>query len=156
MEPKESLKNNNICPKCNKPLTVGVLQRVEQLADREEGYKPKNVIPFKSLIPLSEILSVLLDSGVATKKVFSEYYKLIKIFETEFNILLNVEKEELIKVTDEKIADAIITVREGRVKIKPGYDGVYGQPIFDKIIVEKSEEEQFESKPKQQGLNKFF
>jgi len=159
MEPKESLKNNNICPKCKKPLTVGVLQRVEQLADREKGFKPKDAIPFKSLIPLSEILSSLLNIGVATKKVFSEYYKLIKNFENEINILLNVKKEEIMKVTDEKIANAIITVREGKVKIKPGYDGVYGQPIFENSHIKPEtnfDEKQKIKEIKQKGLNSFF
>jgi len=130
LEPKESLKNNNICPKCKKPLTVGVLQRVEKLADREQGFKPKNAIPFKSLIPLSDIISVVLGYGVASKKVSSEYYKLINNFDNEINILLNIEKNALVKVTDKKIADAIIATREGKIKIKPGYDGVYGQPVF--------------------------
>jgi len=161
LEPKESLKNNNICPNCKKPLTIGVLQRVEQLADREEGYKPKNAIPFKSLIPLSEILSALLNFGVASKKIFSEYYNLIKNFDNEINILLNVGKEDLIKASDEKIADAIIKIREGKVKIKPGYDGVYGQPIFENsqndsgtnlVHIEKEETKG----NKQKGLSSFF
>ena len=159
LEPKESLKNNNICPKCKKPLTVGVLQRVEQLADRDEGFKPKNAIPFKSLIPLSEILSALLGYGVASKKIFSEYYKLIKNFDNELNILLNVTKEDLIKATDEKIADAIIQIREGKAKIKPGYDGVYGQPIFDNARIKSSTNfvNKVEVKEnKQEGLNKFL
>jgi uncharacterized protein (TIGR00375 family) len=149
LEPKESLKNKNICPKCKKSLTIGVLQRVEQLADREDGYKPKNAIPFKSLIPLSEILSSLFGLGVATKKVFSEYYKLIKSFDDELNILLNISKGDLMKATDEKTANAIIGVREGKVKIKPGYDGVYGQPVFENKNMEARDN-------KQEGLNKFF
>ena len=150
MEPKESLKNKNICPKCKRPLTIGVLNRVEQLADREEGYKPKGAVPFTSLIPLSEILASLFNSSVASKKVFAEYYNLIKHFKTELNILREAKKEDLIKATDEKIADAIIAVRERKIKIKPGYDGVYGQLVFEnseaKIIKDK----------KQQGLDKFF
>ena len=150
MEPKESLKNKNICPKCKRPLTIGVLNRVEQLADREEGYKPKDAIPFKSLIPLSEILASLFNSSVASKTVFSEYYKLIKNFQTEFNVLIEAKKEDLIKAADEKIADAIIAVREGKVKIKPGYDGVYGQLVFE------SSEAKSTNDKKQQGLDKYF
>lgn len=146
MEPKESFKNKNICPKCKRPLTIGVLNRIEQLADREEGYKPEGAIPFKSLIPLSEILSALFNSSVASKTVFSEYYKLIKNFKTEFNILIEAKKEELIKITEEKIADAIIAVRERKVKIKPGYDGVYGQLVFDEKVEDKE----------QKGLGAFF
>ncbi len=153
LEPKESLKNKNICPKCKKPLTVGVLQRVEQLADRDEGYKPKDAIPFKSLIPLSEILSAILGTGVATKGVWAEYHKLIKNFDNELNILLEAKKEDLAKVTDEKITEAIISNREGKVKIKPGYDGVYGQPVFDKKVEEKIIERK---EDRQKGLNKYF
>ena len=150
MEPKESSKNKNICPNCKRPLTIGVLNRVEQLADREEGYKPKGAVPFKSLIPLSEILASLFNSSVASKKVFAEYYNLIKHFETEFNIMLEAKKEDLIKATDEKIADAIIAVRERKVKIKPGYDGVYGQLIFEDADKEKIGDKN------QERLNKFL
>ena len=162
MEPHESLKNKNICPKCKSKLTIGVLHRIEQLADRPEGYKPKDAIPFKSLIPLSEILASLLNSSVASKKVFSEYYNLIKNFETELNILLEAKKEDLAKAADENIANAIIAVREGKIKIKPGYDGVYGQPIFENVAGEIKETGIKESRVKkakgiqQQGLSKFF
>ncbi|MBI2208517.1 DNA helicase UvrD [Candidatus Woesearchaeota archaeon] len=131
MEPREALKNKDICPKCKRGLTIGVLHRVEELADREAGFKPKSAVPFKSLIPLSEILSFLLNTAVASKQIWQEYYKLLNSFNSEFNVLMDAKKEDLIKVTDEKIADAIIAVREGKVKIKPGYDGVYGQLIFD-------------------------
>lgn len=131
LEPKEAIKNNNICPKCKRPLTIGVLHRVEELADREIGFEPKNAVPFKSLIPLSEILSFLLNTAVASKKIWQEYYRLINNFDSEFSILMDAKKEDLMKFTDEKIADAIIAVREGKVRIKPGYDGVYGQLIFD-------------------------
>ncbi|MAH01825.1 MAG: endonuclease Q family protein [Candidatus Woesearchaeota archaeon] len=149
LEPKEALKNKNICPKCKRPLTVGVLQRVEKLADHDEGYKPKGAAPFKSLIPLSEILSALLNSGVASKKIWQEYNNLINNFDSELNILLEAKKDDLIKATNEKIADAIISNREGKIKIKPGYDGVYGQPIFEN-------NEKQSSKNNQEGLNKFF
>jgi len=153
MEPKESLKNKNICPKCKRNLTIGVLHRVEDLADRKEGFKPKDAVPFKSLIPLAEIISVLLGSSVASRKTWQEYYKLVNNFKSEFNVLLEAKKEDLIKITDEKIADAIINVREGKVKIKPGYDGVYGELILTEKIENKKEEVKG---IKQEGLNKFF
>ena len=162
MEPQESLKNKNICPKCKSKLTIGVLHRIEQLADRPEGYKPKDAVPFKSLIPLSEILASLLTSSVASKKVFSEYYNLIKNFETELNILLEVKKEDLAKAAGEKIANAIIAVRERKIKIRPGYDGVYGQPIFEngageiKDIGIKENKVEKAKEARQQGLSKFF
>ena len=160
LEPKESLKNKNICPKCKRPLTVGVLQRVEKLADREEGFKPKGAVPFKSLIPLSEILSALLNSPVASKKIWQEYNNLISNFNSEFEVLLEAKKEDLVKVSNEKIADAIINNREGKIKIKPGYDGVYGEPVFENTNVKPSmapiDNEKEVKRNKQEGLNKFF
>ncbi|MEM4245147.1 MAG: endonuclease Q family protein, partial [Candidatus Nanoarchaeia archaeon] len=111
LTPKEALKNNNICPKCGRPLTVGVLQRVEQLADRPEGFKPKNAKPFYSVIPLSEILAALLGRAVATKVVWQEYNKLINHFGSEFEVLLFASYDELKKVTDVKVANVILKNR---------------------------------------------
>ncbi len=131
MHPKEALKINNKCPRCGRKMTVGVLQRVEELADREEGFVPKNAIPFKTLLPLYEIISFVTGvNQLYSKKVIEEQNKLIDRFGNELNVLLNVSKEELMKVTSEKIADAIIKVRNGDVKFIAGYDGVYGKPIF--------------------------
>jgi len=131
MHPKEALKINNKCPRCGRKMTVGVLQRVEELADREEGFVPKNAIPFKTLLPLYEIISFVTGvNQLYSKKVIEEQNKLIDRFGNELNVLLNVSKEELMKVTSEKIANAIIKVRNGDVKFIAGYDGVYGKPIF--------------------------
>jgi uncharacterized protein (TIGR00375 family) len=139
LSPKEALKLKNICPVCKKPLTIGVLQRVEELADREEGFIPKNAIPFKHLLPLYEIISFVLGEERNSKKVVEMQEKLIKTFGNELNVVMNASFEELIKVVDEKIAKAIIDVREGRVKFMPGYDGVYGEIIFDeKQTIKKS------------------
>jgi uncharacterized protein (TIGR00375 family) len=139
LSPKEALKLKNICPVCKKPLTIGVLQRVEELADREEGFVPKNAIPFKHLLPLYEIISFVLGEERNSKKVVEMQEKLIKTFGNELNVVMNASFEELIKVVDEKIAKAIIDVREGRVKFTPGYDGVYGEIIFDeKQTIKKS------------------
>lgn len=152
-EPEQSKRHNNICPVCKKPLTIGVLHRVEELADRENGFVPKNAIPFKSVIPLSEIISFLLGVSVASKKVWQEYYRLVNNFNSEFDILLDAEKKDLVKFTDEKIADAIIAVREGKVEIKPGYDGVYGQLIFDKDGLKNTKSEK--SAAPQKSLSEF-
>ncbi|MEM4703071.1 MAG: endonuclease Q family protein [Candidatus Pacearchaeota archaeon] len=129
--PEESRKRKNICPVCNRPLTIGVLHRVEELADREEGFKPKEARPFKTLLPLHEVISMVLQSTPTAKKVWQEYNNLIKAFENEFNVLLNAPLQELTKVTSDKIAKAIIKNREGKIKVKPGFDGQYGQAILE-------------------------
>ncbi len=146
MSPKESRKVNKICPSCGKPLTIGVEYRVEELADRKEGFVPKNAIPFKKLLPLSELLAAIYNTQVFTKKVLGESEKLIKEFGSELNILLNVEENKLKLLTKEKIVKAIIQNREGKLKVQPGYDGVYG-----KLIMNDSEKIS-----KQESLKKFI
>ncbi len=139
MEPKDAIKINNKCPRCGKKMTVGVLQRAEELSDRKEGYVPKDAILFKSLLPLYEIISFVTGARqLYSKKVVEEQNKLIDRFGNELNVLLNVSREELVKVTQEKIADAILKIRDGKVKFEPGYDGVYGKPIFDGSTVKLS------------------
>ena len=133
LSPAESKKYNNICPNCGRPLTIGVLNRVDQLADRPEGFKPNNAIPFKSLVPLSEIIADALGVATGTKQVEEEYKHLIKNFSNEFKILLEVPRSELETITLPEIAEGIARVREGKVDIEPGYDGVYGKiRIFSK------------------------
>ena len=127
LSPKESKKYNNLCPVCNKPLTIGVLNRVEQLADRPEGFIPENAIPFKSLIPLEEIIADALGVLPGTNQVEKEYKKLIENFQNEFNVLLKVEKKDLEKITTPEIAEGIMKTRERKVFVEPGYDGVYGK-----------------------------
>jgi uncharacterized protein (TIGR00375 family) len=131
--PKETKKYNNICPNCGKPLTVGVLNRVEELADRPEGERPGSVIPFKSLIPLEEIVSDALGVLPGAKQADREYWNLIKGLGNEFEILLNTSRQNLDGGTLPEIAEGIVRVREGKVLIEPGYDGVYGKVrIFSK------------------------
>jgi len=130
--PEESKKHSNICPVCKKPLIIGVMNRVEQFADRPEGFKPKDAVDFKKLIPLHEILSAFLRKGVATKTVWREFYKLTD-GDSELSVLLEKSQKDLEKKTSLGIADAIIKSRNGEIKIKPGYDGVYGVPIFESL-----------------------
>ena len=133
LTPQESKKYNNICPNCGRLLTIGVLNRVEKLADRPEGFKPENAIPFKSLVPLVEIISEVFNTGVGTKRVEKEYKSLIEKFGNELEILLNVVRQDLEAATLPEIAEGIIRVREGEVFVEPGYDGVYGKvKIFSK------------------------
>ena len=133
LSPAESKKYNNICPNCGRPLTIGVLNRVEQLADRPEGFKLENVIPFKSLVPLAEIIADVIEQGTGTIGVEKEYKNLIEKFGDEFSVLIDVPRQELEAVTLPEIAEGIVRVREGKVFIEPGYDGVYGKiRIFSK------------------------
>jgi len=133
LSPKETKKYNGVCPVCGKLLTIGVLNRVEELADREEGVKPEGAIPFKNLVPLEEIIADVLGQGKGTKEVEKEYQNLIRAFGSEFNVLIDASKEELEKTALPEIAEAVIRVREGRVFKEPGYDGVYGKiRIFSK------------------------
>ena len=127
LSPQESKKYNNICPNCGRPLTIGVLNRVEELADRSEGFKLEKAIPFKSLIPLEEIIADALNLMPGSKKVEEEYKNLIKKFGNEFEVLLNSSQGDIETVTLPEIAEGIIRVREGKVFIEPGYDGVYGK-----------------------------
>ena len=130
--PEETKKHNSICPKCKRPLTVGVLYRVAELADRPVGFRPVNPVPYKSAIPLDQIIA---DSiGLAgtgntgwPKKVLQEYENLIKGFGNEFNVLLDEPPDDLKAKTRPEIAEGVLRVREGRAHIEPGYDGEYGK-----------------------------
>jgi len=153
MSPKESLKHNKICPKCGKPITIGVEFRVEELADRKEGFKPTDGKDFYKLIPISDIISKVLGVGVATKKVWTEYNKLIAAFGNEIHILLKATKEELLKVVDERIVEIIMKNRVGQIYVKPGFDGEYGVPVFDGKPI-KQEVKEYEVV--QKGINDFF
>ena len=153
LSPSESNKLNKICPVCKKPLTIGVLNRVDQLADRPENYKLEKATPYRSIIPLSELLSTLLRSAVQTQKVWKEYNNLIVPFDNEYNVLLNVEKSDLLKHTNEKITNLILKNREGKINIKPGFDGVYGELLLDDS--KPKENKILKLKEKQKGLEDF-
>ncbi len=150
-EPQETKKHKGICPRCGNPLTIGVLSRVEELADRPEGFVPDNAIPFKSLVPLSELIAAAAGSEVYSKKVWSAYGALVGKFGNEFNVLLNSEENELKKLADEKIADIIMKNRKGTLTIKPGYDGVYGELVIGGKTGEAEDE-----RGKEQNLRRFL
>jgi len=166
-EPNETRKHNGICPVCKKPLTIGVLNRVEELADpdRPEGYKPSWAKPFYSLIPLAEIIANLMSKGIATKNVQAEYYKIVNPEQgrNENKVLLEIPFEELKKLTTERVAQAIIANRNAEIEFAPGYDGEYGHPVFDKekeLEKQKEMAEKTTNLPKpgtaQKGLGDFF
>lgn len=127
--PLKTQKNKGICPVCKKPLTIGVLNRVKELADRtpEEVEKIKDkFIPYKSLIPLKEIIGEIENVGSKSKKVDLIYQKIIKEGRDEFKVLLDLEIEELKKIGGKVFGEAIKRMREGQVHLQPGYDGQYG------------------------------
>ena len=134
MDSKDSLTYNEICPVCGRPLTVGVMNRIEKLADKPEGFVPENAIPFRSIVPLKEIIGEALGVGAGSKSVDAEYQKLIEAFHSEFNILLDVPFEELEGVAFGQVVEGIKRVREGKVNISPGFDGEYGKVrIFSEV-----------------------
>ena len=114
-------------PRCGKPLVIGVLNRVEELADRPEGFLPKNVIPFKSLIPLNEVIAESIGVSVLSKEVLRHYNNLIKNLGNELKILLESTEKEIGENSLPEIAKGVIKMRKGKVFIEPGYDGVYGK-----------------------------
>jgi len=88
--PKETRKHNGLCPKCAKPLTIGVMNRVETLADRDAPKKPENAAGYKSLIPLAEVLGEILRTGPQSKSVEQEYLRLTQKLGPELKILLEI------------------------------------------------------------------
>jgi uncharacterized protein (TIGR00375 family) len=132
--PKETKKLNGICPVCKNKLTIGVENRIEKLSKNKEDFVPKNSKIFYKILPLHEIISFALKTSVQSKKVWDIYNYLIKNFKNELNILLRVSKEEFLNVKlNERIIELIIKNRDGKIKIKPGYDGVYGEILLDEM-----------------------
>ncbi len=150
--PKEAINLHNICPVCHNPLTIGVEQRVEELADRESGFIPKDAIPFKNIIPLWEICEKF--------KVKDKEKILLGKFNNEMNVLLNAPIEELVKI-DKNIANIIGALRNNKHIIKPGYDGVYGEILIEDSNKaqggkEKEDKEKGKYKEMQKKLDEFL
>ncbi|MGQ9509193.1 MAG: endonuclease Q family protein [Thermodesulfobacteriota bacterium] len=137
--PRETQQHNSLCPKCGKKLTVGVMHRVEELADRPEGFVPTKAIPSIHLIPLEEIIAEALGVRVETKAVEAEYQRLVEKGGSEFHILLDATPEELASYVSPIILDGIVRMRQGKVFIVPGHDGVYGKIT---LFPEKKEEKE--------------
>lgn len=128
-EPTKTKELNGICPVCKKPLVVGVEYRVDELSDA--GALPTIKKPFFKILPLHEVIALCFGVSMQSKKIWEVYNFLIASFENEFNILLHVSKEELLdKNIDAKMVDLILKNREGKIKVKPGYDGVYGEAVL--------------------------
>ncbi|MDX9893527.1 MAG: endonuclease Q family protein [Patescibacteria group bacterium] len=142
--PSQTKKVKGICPVCKKPLTVGVLNRVDQLADRPIG-QLANAVPYKSIVPLPEIIAEVLGVGKGSKKVALLYDDLIAKLGSEFSILLDIEYHRLQEIMPPELVLAIKNVREQQVEPIAGYDGEYGiiktlkpgqlkRPTQDKLI----------------------
>jgi uncharacterized protein (TIGR00375 family) len=159
--PSQTKHLGGVCPVCGKKLLVGVLNRVAELADREHGFIPPASVPFKSVIPLEEIIAETLGVGVQSKKVVEMYEKMVssrisnfkfqisnELPISEFEILLDLSEEQISKISNPGIGQAVIRVRQGKVRLEGGYDGVFG-----KIEIFNTEErEKVLGKPKQMGL----
>ncbi len=126
LSPKETMRLGGLCPKCGKPLTVGVMHRVLELSDRDEGTVPDGALPFEHLIPLSEVLQEALGVKSFSKRVRQEYERIVKEIAPEIDVLCRIPIETLKGVLSEKLIQGILNMREGRVDIMPGHDGEYG------------------------------
>ncbi|HJX72008.1 MAG TPA: hypothetical protein VJ346_08655, partial [Bacteroidales bacterium] len=126
LEPQESLKLNNLCPACGKPLTIGVLNRVEMLADRDDPQKPEDSPGFEYIIPLPEIIAEFMGTAPTTKAVQQMFIQIISAFGNEFELLHAVPVEEIKLKSGDLLAEAIRRLREHQVNPQAGYDGEYG------------------------------
>ncbi len=125
--PKETKKYAGLCPICKKSLVIGVMNRVDELADRDETQaRTTKRIPYKSLVPLPEIIADTLGVGVASKAVKAQYDNLIQKLGNEFYILIEASLREIERASTKHIAEAISRVRTGNIHIEPGYDGIFG------------------------------
>ncbi|MBI2451237.1 MAG: DNA helicase UvrD [Parcubacteria group bacterium] len=137
--PEETKKHQGICFSCGRSVTVGVMSRVEKLADRPVGFHPNSAVSYKSLVPLEEIIAEALGlAGVHSKAVNENYQNMIGVFGNEFKILLEASIEEIEKASKPEIAEGIRRVRERKLRIEPGYDGEFGKvKIFEKDELKK-------------------
>ena len=131
-DPSETRRLSGICPVCGKPLTIGVLNRVEELADRDVEAPPPGSSPYRNLIPLAHVLSEVLQVGANSKKVRRAYDRLIHDHGSEFDILCRTPAQALAASNIPLLDEALTRMRDGRVNFTPGYDGEFGRVcIFD-------------------------
>jgi uncharacterized protein (TIGR00375 family) len=134
LSPKETIHYGYLCPVCGRKMTVGVMHRVEKLADREHGFRPAGAPPFTSIIPLPEIIAEGLRCGVNTKKVEALYLPLLEQLGSEFRILMDAPLDDIERAGTPLIREAIARMRAGNVHIAPGYDGEFGKVrIFEEV-----------------------
>lgn len=139
--PEQTIQNRYICPHCGKKLTIGVMHRVEELADRESGDIPPGKITFKNLIPLNEIIAQATERSGNCKSVWETYFRFIHEFGNEYKILTEIPIPQLSNFTPERVSLGIKRMRNIRVKTIPGYDGSYGKiMLFDEETHEEDSE----------------
>jgi uncharacterized protein (TIGR00375 family) len=126
LSPLETLRNKGLCPVCGKPVTVGVMYRVQELADRAPGAKPKGAHPYTSLLPLADVLSEVLQVGPKSKKVTTAYATLVERLGPEFQILQKTSIDTLERHGPPLLSEAIRRMRDNEFTIAPGYDGEFG------------------------------
>ena len=127
LNPIETLKTDGICPECGRPMTLGVLNRVQSLADREEGFVPKNRHGYQNIVPLADILSEIFEVGPNTKKVNTNFNKAIETIGPELEILLTKSIREIEKANIPLLAQAVEKMRKGDINTSPGFDGEFGK-----------------------------
>ena len=126
MTPEETKKHNGICPVCGKPMTIGVLYRVNELSDRKEIITPPETAgKVFSLVPLQEMIAEIKGVGASSKSVTYEYERLINTFGSELAILQDVPVDEISK-TSTLLGEAVSRLRQGKVIKHAGFDGEYG------------------------------
>jgi len=133
MSARDARNLDDKCPKCGKKMTRGVEERIEELADRSEGYVPENAIGYRHLLPLSEIIALLIAEGnPASTKVWDKYNMLVGKFGSEYSVMLDAPESQLLAAAGPEISSAILRVRNDDVFVEPGYDGVYGKLDLNK------------------------
>jgi DNA helicase-2/ATP-dependent DNA helicase PcrA len=130
MSPRETIENNGLCPKCGRPVTVGVMHRVEELADRGEGRRPEGAALFTSLLTLPDVLAQTRGVGAQTQWVQTQYRRLLEQYGPEFVILMDLPLEELAAGGHDTLAEGLRRMRQGQVHIDAGYDGEFGSIVL--------------------------
>ncbi|HNT30190.1 MAG TPA: endonuclease Q family protein [bacterium] len=126
-KPEETAAHAGICPVCGQEVTIGVSNRVNELADRPEGYTPTKRVPVKHVVPLEEILASVLESGRTSKKVQGVYDALVDEIGSELAVLISTDVQEISAFSGERIGRAVELMRQGKVNVNPGYDGEFGR-----------------------------
>lgn len=125
-KPEETIAYEGICPRCGRRVTVGVLNRITQMSDRPEGFRPSSARPFQRLVPLKELIASALNVGPNSRKVEQVYFQALHQFGPELTVLREIELNDLAHTVGPLITEGIRRLRDGVVEIRPGYDGEYG------------------------------